>query len=381
LDKALQLSPRNAQAIALKGFVLAAQNRVALAQETFEEAIAADNALGNAWLGRGLTKIRRGQADEGRADLQVAATLEPQRALLRSYLGKAFSNARDNERADKELALARKLDPNDPTAWLYSALLAQQQNQINRGVRDLEQAQALSQNRRLFRSRMLLDQDRAVGSANLASLYRDAGMLDFSRREAARAVDADYAAIRGTSSSRRATTFSAILSKSIFARNTVVERTPARESARARGCRNAFAKHLAAGILETFQSATAWPQLQHGISQPRRMESVRFPVWHLRKHKLRHRRGVSFLPGQQIEQRQAATDAVWQVQATVHPQDSLLVQAIYYNAEAGDLAQYYDPAEASPTLRLKRSRSRISLLAGTMNGRPAAAPAAGRPFA
>ena len=80
LDKALQLSPRDAQAIALKGFVLAAQNRIAAAQEKFEQAIAMDSALGNAWLGRGLTKIRQGRAHEGRVDLQVAATLEPQRA-------------------------------------------------------------------------------------------------------------------------------------------------------------------------------------------------------------------------------------------------------------------------------------------------------------
>jgi hypothetical protein len=39
----------------------------------------------------------------------------------------------------------------------------------------------------------LLDQDRAVRSANLAAIYQDAGMSDISVREAARAVNADYA--------------------------------------------------------------------------------------------------------------------------------------------------------------------------------------------
>ena len=35
--------------------------------------------MANAWLGRGVARIRRGQAKEGRADLQVAAVQEPQR--------------------------------------------------------------------------------------------------------------------------------------------------------------------------------------------------------------------------------------------------------------------------------------------------------------
>jgi Tfp pilus assembly protein PilF len=193
VGRGLELSPRHAPGLALKGFLLAAQNKVAAAQQFFEQAIAADGALANAWLGRGLTRIHRGQAEAGRGDLQVAATLEPNRAVLRSYLGKAFSHTKETVRAEKELALAQKFDPNDPTAWLYSALLRQQQNRVNEGIRDLEKSQELNDNRAVYRSRLLLDQDRAVRGANLASLYRDAGMTDLSRREASRAVNADYA--------------------------------------------------------------------------------------------------------------------------------------------------------------------------------------------
>src|SRR5207302_9992545 len=46
LAQALSLSPRNAQAIALHGFVLAAKNRIDEALATFSEAIAADGSLG-----------------------------------------------------------------------------------------------------------------------------------------------------------------------------------------------------------------------------------------------------------------------------------------------------------------------------------------------
>ena len=193
LEKARQLSPRHAEALALKGFLLAAENKIAQAIAQFDQAIAIDGALGHAWLGRGLCKIRQGKAEAGREDLQMAAALEPQRAVLRSYLGKAFSNAGDNARAGKELDLAKRLDPNDPTSWLYSALLNRQLNRINEAVRDLEKSQDLNKNRSVYRSQLLLDQDRAVRSANLAGIYRDAGLFDVSVREAARAVSSDYA--------------------------------------------------------------------------------------------------------------------------------------------------------------------------------------------
>jgi tetratricopeptide (TPR) repeat protein len=191
LARSLELSPRDAQALALNGFILAAQNRTDKAMAWFDRSLAVDSALGNAWLGRGLCRIRRGDA-KGREDLLVAAALEPQRAALRSYLGKAYANEFDDARAAKELRLALRLDPADPTGWLYLALLDQQENRIDDAVRNLEKSQDLNDNRSLFRSRLLLDEDRAVRSANLASVYRDAGMTDVSVREAAHAVTYDY---------------------------------------------------------------------------------------------------------------------------------------------------------------------------------------------
>lgn len=193
LDKGLALAPRNAQALALKGFLLAAQNNTRDAMKWFNRAIAVDSALGNAWLGRGLCRIHRGDEKGGQEDLLVAAALEPQRAELRSYLGKAYDNVGDFSRAIKELNQAKRLDPQDPTAWLYSALINQQNNRINEGIRDLEKSQQLNDNRSVYRSQLLLDQDQAVRSANLAAMYDDAGMTDWATWEAGRAVNYDYA--------------------------------------------------------------------------------------------------------------------------------------------------------------------------------------------
>ena len=192
LNRGLELSPRNAEGLALKGFLLSAKNDFAGAINAFEQAMAIDGALANAWLGHGLVRIRKGHHWEGLSDLQVAATLEPQRALLRSYLGKAFSDNYDPSHARKELRLSQKLDPNDPTSWLYMALLDEQSNRINEAVDDLEKSKELNNNRSIFRSRLLLDQDQAVRGANLAAIYRDEGMLERGAQEAARAVNSDY---------------------------------------------------------------------------------------------------------------------------------------------------------------------------------------------
>ncbi len=193
LDRALELSPRNAQALALKGFLLAAANQVEGATTWFEQALAVDSHLGNAWLGRGLCRIRSGDLEGGRKDLQAAAAHEPTRAVLRSYIAKAFTDEHNFGFAGKELDRAKQLDPNDPTAWLYSALLAQQDNRINAAVQELERSRSLNDHRAVYRSRQLLDQDRAVRGANLASVYRDAGMVQPAVRAASRAVADDYA--------------------------------------------------------------------------------------------------------------------------------------------------------------------------------------------
>src|SRR5262249_51236801 len=56
-----------------------------------------------------------------------------------------------------------------------------------------ETSQDLNNNRQVYRSRLLLDEDRAVRSASLATIYQQAGMTNVSVREAARAVAYDYA--------------------------------------------------------------------------------------------------------------------------------------------------------------------------------------------
>ena len=192
------------------------------AMDAFNRAIALDPWLGNGWLGRGLCYFREGEVRAGVRDLERAVAAEPNRSFLRSYVGKAYDEAarelgrfwsreaRELRReltppegqgrtewleakAADRLGVAERLDPGDPTSRLYSALAKQNQNRINEAITDLERSKELNHNRMLFRSEALLDQDQSVRSANLAAIYRDAGMGDVSVREAANAVADDYA--------------------------------------------------------------------------------------------------------------------------------------------------------------------------------------------
>lgn len=192
IERGMSLTPEDARAHALRGFILSADNRIADARAAFGESVRLDGSFGNGWLGLGLVKIKQGEVDAGRQDLQTAATVEPTSSIFHSYLGKAFSREGFDEKAMKDLKLAALLDPNDPTPPLYSAIAKQQQNRTNAAIADLEQSIRLNDNRRVYRSAFLLDQDRAVRSANLARIYQAAGMKEVAVREATRAVESDY---------------------------------------------------------------------------------------------------------------------------------------------------------------------------------------------
>ncbi len=193
LTEALADAPEFAAAHAMLGFIHAAQNHFSKAEEDFERAIRFDSLLPEGWLGRGLLAFHHGRRQEGLNDLQLAAILAGDRALIRTYLGKAFAEVYDEPHARIELDMARKADPNDPTPLLYSALDHYSNYRVNEAVSDLEESIRLNDNRAIYRSDLLLYEDRAVRGASLARIYQRAGLNEVALREATRAVTSDYA--------------------------------------------------------------------------------------------------------------------------------------------------------------------------------------------
>ena len=365
LNVALQLAPRNAEAVSLQGFLLSSQDKIDAAITRFDRAIELDGALGNAWLGRGLCKMRQGRSEDGRQDMQVAATLEPQRALFRSYLAKAFSQTGDDRHAASEIRLARQLDKNDPTSWLYSALIHQQQNRVNEAIDELQQSSALNDNRGVYRSRLLLDQDRAVRSANLAAIFADAGLADVAVREAARAVSADYA------------NFSAHLFLADSYNNRRIDTQPTNIRYETPAVSEFLLANLlgpaGAGTLSPTVSQQEYSRLFDGpragfasateyLSRGDWTESaVQYGNFGTFSYALEafHRS----LNGQQINNDLRQTSLSFQFKQQLTPSDSIYLQTIYTDTKGGDLAAYYDPARANPGLRFKETQEPI-LLAG-----------------
>ncbi|MGA2786556.1 MAG: FecR domain-containing protein, partial [Verrucomicrobiota bacterium] len=358
LEKSLALAPRNAQALALKGFLLAAQSRTGEAISWFDQALAVDSALGNAWLGRGLCRIRRGDTQGGREDLLVAAALEPQRAELRSYLGKAYANAGDYLHATREFQLAKKLDPRDPTPWLYSALLNQENNRINEAIGDLEQSQELNDNRSVYRSQLLLDQDQAVRSANLAAMYQDDGMDDVAVREAVRAVNFDYA--NYSAHLFLANSYAALGDPNLI---NLRYQTPTEN------------EYLLANLLSPVVAGTMSPTISQQEYSPL-FDRDRLGVVSSTEYLSRGawtESGAQFGTyenfgyavegfyrtdnGQQVnndvEQRQLS--GTFKLQVT--PQDMVYLQIKQYDANSGDLQQYYNPTNANPGFRVNEDQT------------------------
>jgi len=126
-------------------------------------------------LGLGLAKIKQGKLVEGRQDIEIAASLDPGNSLIRSYLGKAFFEEKNTKLALRQLGIAKELDSHDPTPWLYSAICKQSVSQPVDALQDLQKSIELNDNRAVYRSQFLLDEDLAVRNVSLADAYNDLG--------------------------------------------------------------------------------------------------------------------------------------------------------------------------------------------------------------
>ncbi|MGH9867045.1 MAG: FecR domain-containing protein [Candidatus Polarisedimenticolia bacterium] len=192
-ERAVRRDPNSARALTVLGFIELAELRSADALATFEKAVAADPDFPMARLGFGIASIRRGNFEQGREEMQTAASLDPDNSLIRSYLAKAYYEEKREMEAGKELAAAKQLDPSDPTPYLYDAILKQTYNRPVEALAALQKSIELNDKRAVYRSRLLLDQDMAMRSADLASIYNDLGFEQLGMVTARRSADADQA--------------------------------------------------------------------------------------------------------------------------------------------------------------------------------------------
>jgi tetratricopeptide (TPR) repeat protein len=189
--RAAALAPNLARVQVVHGFADLAEFRTAEAKDSFTRAVALDPADPLPRLGRGLALIHEGALERGRREIEVAVGLDSGNALLRAYLGKAyFEEKRDPLDAD-QFSMAKELDPLDPTAYLYDAIRKQTENEPIAALRDLRASIERNDNRAVYRSRQLLDQDRAARGTSLARIYDDLGFQQQGVNEATQSLSLD----------------------------------------------------------------------------------------------------------------------------------------------------------------------------------------------
>jgi tetratricopeptide (TPR) repeat protein len=190
-QKAQTLNPKIARTQTILGFADLAQTDINAAKQAFEQALTLDSSDPLARLGLGLAKIRQGDLEEGKAELETAVNLDPNNAVTRSYLGKAYYELRNKDYAGKEFEIAKERDPKDPTPYFYDAILKQTTNRPVEALHDMQKAIELNDNRGVYRSKLLLDEDVAARSAAQGRIYSDLGFSQRALVEGWGSVSAD----------------------------------------------------------------------------------------------------------------------------------------------------------------------------------------------
>ncbi|MFZ5571752.1 MAG: FecR domain-containing protein [Thermodesulfobacteriota bacterium] len=181
--------PHEAEKETLLGFTALREGFPQEALEHFRRARAREPEEADAALGAGIALFNLNRPEEGTRAMAEAALLAPRSSISQSYLAKAFYELKQWDQAESGLDRAKRLDPRDPTPYLYGAMLKYARHRPGEALRDLEKAKALNHNRAVLRSRFLLDQDNAVLMSNAAGIYHELGLTHASTLTAARALE------------------------------------------------------------------------------------------------------------------------------------------------------------------------------------------------
>lgn len=191
--KAVDLNPDLAKTQTVLGFAYLLRIDTDTAKDIFKQAIMLDQADPMPRLGMGLALIREGELEAGRVELEIAASLDPANSLIRSYLGKAYFEEKRYDLSSTQFDLAKQRDPNDPTPWFYDAIQKQTQNRPVEALKDIQRSIELNDNRAVYRSKLLLDQDQAGRGSSLARIYDNLGFEKRALMETAKSLSFDPA--------------------------------------------------------------------------------------------------------------------------------------------------------------------------------------------
>lgn len=189
--KAFQLDSDLEKTQTVMGFAHLSRLETDQALEKFAAAVQLDSTAPLARLGLGLAKIRNGDLEAGRQNMEIAAILDPNNSLVRSYLGKTYYEEKRSRLAGDQFELAKQRDPKDPTPYFYDAINKQTTNRPVEALHDMQQAIELNENRAVYRSALALDKDLAARSAAQGRIYNELGFQQRGLLEGWKSVNKD----------------------------------------------------------------------------------------------------------------------------------------------------------------------------------------------
>lgn len=184
LREIARLYPESAHVSVLQGFIHLARAEGHGAETAFRTALDRDPEMAEAFMGLGIHHMREGRGRDALEAFLSATLLAPYTSLPQSYLAKALHQLGRSTDALAVLSRAQALDPMDPTPDLYKALILRDLHRPGEAIRALESSIEKNDGRCVYRSRFLLDQDRAVRNVSLAEAYRDMGQGARARQRA-----------------------------------------------------------------------------------------------------------------------------------------------------------------------------------------------------
>ena len=192
IEYAEEIKPNDAQVLSLAGFIKLSNGQKRLARLSFEKAVKLDPQYGEPRLGLGLVDFREGRNGEGFNEILIATLIEPKVSLYQSYLAKAYHQLKRSVESIATASSAGKLDPKDPTPRLYESLFLQDRFRYVEALDKMQEAISLNDNRAVYRSRLLLDQDRATKSVSMAKIYKQLGFAPWGVYEALNSLASDF---------------------------------------------------------------------------------------------------------------------------------------------------------------------------------------------
>lgn len=182
----------NQAAANLKGFILLSKNETSEALAIWQQSQINEKADAQTYFGLSLAYMRKGRVEEAMQSIATAVLLDPQRSMYLSYWGKMLYQIGRFDKALTVLDSAIRLDKQDPTPRLYKAIILRDLNRPGDAIRHIQTAIKLNDNRGVYRSRSLLDQDLAVQNVDLSRLFTQLGLSDWAHKKAMDSIKADF---------------------------------------------------------------------------------------------------------------------------------------------------------------------------------------------